>query len=319
MDRRQILAWCLVASVLGGAACASKQGETSGALEGPSSPLARALAAARANGKAVLVVVAPDWPASTSALGDLFGDIFQNQGDDMYEDFALCEVVCATRRQIRDELRVEVLTESVGLVELDGARATWTDLPFDATALSDANEVIGSERGVRDRAEANHDVLRAALVANAEALDRRAEAVRRALGPAQTRAFLARLEAGETLKPEELDDRAALVRTHATWPATRPALIHAARERLLMGAPRGARWAASQGCGSTWIEFLASDGPNAQRELKRRARGFPQVFESTFQGFESASFDLPLLSPACGMAFTSTAGARFLLFYTDEN
>lgn len=328
MNRRNALTWFAIAAASGGATWFGASALSS-ELRSRLTPLEAALAAARANGKILLVIVAPDFPIPESPLGEFLGDVFQNLGDDMYQDFALCEVVCATRQQIRAALNVDAQADTVGLVELEGERSNWTNISLDLSPLTIGVERrtpadgAEKERAFVERAEANHNVLRAAIVPSEVVLARRADSVRRALGAEQTRAFLARLDAGETLKHEELDACAALVRTHATWPATRLPLIRAARERLLVGAPRGARWAESLGCGASQVEFLPRDSRITKHDLRRRLENLTPLAETPLTELSpldvvDSVFDRQTINVLCGMGWTSPAGARFLLFYTDE-
>ncbi len=151
-------------------------------------PLDRAMAQARRNGKPVLVLVAPPPPVGRAELSKAFADALDFGGDELLLAVLLAEVVCATAEQVFEIIGVASTPNDVGLIEIEGEALHWRRIDFDTRPVF----VTGADPDVRDAR--NAEALRSALVGDDALLTRRAQSVRSARGDERIAALDARLE-----------------------------------------------------------------------------------------------------------------------------
>jgi hypothetical protein len=275
------------------------------------SPLERTLEKARASGKPVLALVERDgdpW----APMGRLIADAIA-VGDDLFiAALALCEPVFATREQLRSVLPPTVRVDGTGLIEFDDSGVHWTSIWIE-DGHPGRFDVDSPER---ERAAQNAKALQFEL-AGEDRLRRRAASARQALPLEFQRALVERMDAGDTLPADELIRGAALVLSHRRWRDHLEVLAVRHRSELLTRPLPGSRWAQTQECAKSTVEFLPTDDDGVRFDLDALVTGEPRPPRD--------ARNRPLAQPlperagfACGMARRSDISDRFLLSYTDE-
>jgi hypothetical protein len=218
---------------------------------GPDLDAARRRAASA--GKPLLVLVIPKADEGRHERGTLFGGLLNHGGDEALADLALAEVACGTTDDVGRALGHVADGEPLALLVETGtaAREVVGVAPALPAPWSAAHgDVGGLDRRARERFDGLAKAIRAALLPDRAALERRAAECARALPAAE----LERIRAASPRSLRDVDRGAAVLRLAAEEaPATRAAgiaaLAAAARRRLVDASPRGARWAQSSGCG----------------------------------------------------------------------
>jgi hypothetical protein len=309
VERRQALKWGTLVALgavggLGGAwtFARSAQGRA---------PLDRALADARRLGKPVLVLVGPEPPEGLTQLGESFGALVEEEDDPLLHDLLLCELCCATPRQVLEAAGVRVIPGQVGLIEFTARGLEWKPIDFVARTEGLTHELWESARA------ANKAAVRSALASDGEMLERRAAAVRAARGPQVVAEFTARMDRGEPVQVDELLSMTALLRVRADWSERVGALNDLAFSHFFSVPPRGSRWA-GQACGAADVDALATDSAGVRYDLQRRVNGKSPALRL----LPGRPMSNPLATSSagilCGMSFGGVHGGRFLLFYIDE-
>jgi hypothetical protein len=242
------------------------------------SPLERALAASRTNGKPVLVIVTA--VEAEACRGRWLTDWIEVGGERLFANLALVEVAFATREQLRAclprERRVSAERGEVGLLDALGGECAWTPIENPTGTWCSSESRDGD-------AYANHvELFVAKLVEHLHALD----------GAIRERALLARrgLTADQVADLEvalsharraelEVQDRCAWVfryearlRGAAGFGAWEADMKFPTYERLLRRAPYGARWVSFDEERFS-IEFLPADDELEREKLAARAPG----------------------------------------------
>jgi hypothetical protein len=324
LERRDALklggAWLVAGSLPWWSGCSAESAPgATNAAEAPhgepdlawKSPLERTLETARASGKPVLALVERDGDPWAS-MGRLIADAIAVGDDLSIAALALCEPVFATREQLRKELGPTVRVEGPGLIEFDDAGGRWRPI-----WIEDGHPGrFDAESPERARAAQNTEALKFEL-AGEDRLRRRAASARKALPLEFQRRLVERMDAGDTLPADELIRGAALVLSHRRWRDHVEVLAVRHRSELLARPLPGSRWAQTQGCANSTVEFLPTDDDGVRFDLDALVTGAPRPSRD--------ARNRPLAQPlperagfACGMARRSDISDRFLLSYTDE-
>jgi hypothetical protein len=278
MDRRQFLGAAAVSAAGMGAI-----GWLGHILFRPQS-VPDALRQASRLGKAVLVFIVPEGEGRQYRRGAIFGALLNHGGTYAYLDLALCEIACATMKELRDR-KLEVPGEPLMVLLEDGfPRPTAT--PIDPDIVEDLPDGFDVGVGRLDQmAEERMFKVAGALQVALSAIPIAARALRAEshLPNREVKGLHAALEAGRIPDPTALDRGAAIVRAfgHAGRNAELlVALADATAARVQGAPPAGAKWARATGCGT----LIEGEPDN---------RGY-----------------------ACGMGFVPVVSKRFLWFYT---
>jgi len=320
MDRRDTLKlWTALLGASWWLGCAPEASDDAPQPTAPraNTPLARALAVARENGKPLLVFVAPEPPMTSSRLALDVAEAFEAGGRDLLLDLALCELACASPSQLASQLSIEAQPGEVGWIEPNGGRNSWSRIAMCPPSPLDAVEDGCNEP--KQRGAYNAAQLRAALAGSQEILAQRERDARHALPAAWVETFVARLDAGAAVSDDSLVSGAAILRRHAAARAYEATVLQFVGARVLVRPPAGSRWGKYDGCAHSDVAFLESDSLELQNELSNR------YFDSQYRlrGEEppphsSDAARLAALMVLCGMAYGSESSNAFLVFYTDE-
>jgi len=244
-----------------------------------------ALRQAKSLGKAVLVLVIPEDGGRQYEHGEIFGALLNHGDTYAYLDLALCELACATMKELQEH-GINVAGEPLMLLlESDFPRDAAT--PVDPDIAEDLPSVrdVGFQRANRVAEERMYKVAGALQVAlSATPIATRARRAETHLPRREVAALHADLEAGRIPNPTALDRGAAIVRAfgHAHRNGDLlAALADATAGRVKGTPPVGAKWARATGCGT----YLEDEGPNT--------------------------------NIGCGMGFVPDVSERFLRFFTE--
>ncbi len=309
MERRQALKWGALVAI--GAAGGLGSAWTLARDAQGRAPLDRALADARRLGKPVLVLVGPEPPEGLTRLGDSFGSLVEGEDDEFLHDLLLCELCCATPRQVFEAAGARVIPDQIGLLECTPRGLEWKPVDF-----VPRTEGLGHDLWLAVLA-ANKAAVRSALAHDDGMLKRRAEAVRAARGPQVVAEFTARMDRGEPVQPDDLLSMSALLRVRADWPERVGALNQAAFSHFSDVPPRGSRWA-GQSCAAADVDALPTDSAGVRYDLQRRVNGKSPALRLLPGRPLSNPFASSHAGILCGMSFGGAHGGRFLLFYIDE-
>ena len=280
-------------------------------------PLGRALAAARENGKPVLVFVAPEPPMTASQLAHDVAEAFKAGGRELLLDLALCELACASPSQLAAQLSLTVEPGDVGLIEVSDRRQVWSRIEL--RSPSPFVDVKSALDDLGQCAVENAARLRAALAGSPEILAKRERDALDALPAPWVASFVAQLDRRESLTDAALDRGAVIVRRHSAASAYEAGVLRLVGERVLVRPPPGSRWATYDGCAISEVSFLETDDPRMRRELDQRfddSRYRLRGEEPPPHGSDAAR--LKSLMVLCGMAYGAESSNAFLVFYTDE-
>jgi hypothetical protein len=256
--------------------------------------VAAAFARARQDRRPLLVLVIPAEEKLRHGRGQIFGEVIHHGGPGALDDLLLCEIVCATVKDVATALphaavQGEPLMLLVEAHEVAGALPA--PVPIDPRIQLDVparfDEREATEKAIRERIDTVKEALHAAVLPKPDSLAERARRSRDALVEAERKA-LEEICAGKRATEPELVRRGAaglLLAANAAAPETRDrvrrALDDAGEKLVRKGRPAGAKWASSSGCG---IEI-----------------------EGEHDGF----------GVACGMGYVPEMSRRFLWFFTE--
>jgi hypothetical protein len=290
------------------------------------SPLERALAASRTNGKPVLVIVTAPAPFSQPCQSRWLPDLMFAGGDSFLRALSLVEVAFATREQLRAVLhRVnEDRAESgeIGLLEEIHTRRVWTPIDVEPGPRCDARSDDAEELGRQMEAVAGE--LERHIFADRDATKRRASIARRGLAAEELEQLRSSL-AKEWRADHVLMDRCAWCyrefvleargREFGVW---NPTFVGLAALRLVDQPPYGARWFQLDG-ERLRVDFLERDDELERARLVQRARSAapPRGALTIIRSDHSEASDrMPCGGGPCGTGFTPKASYRFLDEYT---
>jgi hypothetical protein len=242
----------------------------------------------RKSGKPLIVIVIPESDEDKWERGAAFGEWINHGGAEQLAPLALCEVVCATKRELSRRFP-SVTGEPYMALALPGGRVRELWVKPRPYVLERGRAPGEEERITAERIAALAGALAQALDEERPLLVERARA---ALGGLDAATVDERLEAGELPSPALVDRGAALVAEAAATSGgeARARLIGAlaklAMARLRDRAPEGSHWAHASICGYDTVEELPDDDAG-----------------DTIIG--------------CGMGHVPAKGSRFLYFYAD--
>jgi hypothetical protein len=165
-------------------AFAAPQSEVPGASARDTGAFEAAVGTARARGKPLMVVLVP--PQSLRhERGRLWGDLFAYASDAVLADFVLCEWACFEVAELRRRFPALAFTDEVvaALIETTEASATSRAVSFPVGDLAPATFGKYPSALLRTRAEKLAEALQAAILPDAQALERRAQQNREAARP----------------------------------------------------------------------------------------------------------------------------------------
>lgn len=267
--------------------------------------LREAVATAKAEGKPLLVLVAPALAAEGWERGRWFGAWLNHGGAPALHLVALCRLACASAEDLQDVLGVKLAgAPTLVAIELAADAATpvrkTTESPFvpGSTQLEVSGGRAPSEQYVARQQAHIEDGLAKITIAVQDLLNRHGATLARVAADSMARldetqrAVLAAWFAGQAKPADELVVRAAAEVRRAAGAAddaTRQrlltALTEAAMAVVVKRAVAGARWERPGGCGAEFEE--------------------PTPAEAKLQGMM-----------ACGMGFVPPLCERFLNLYT---
>lgn len=239
----------------------STMGASGAAVATRADELAAAHERARSLGKPLLIVLFPQ-PRGMRDLDGAreFGGFLNHATREELALLALAELACGTVEDAERICGVWI-----------GGRATFTlvDAREPGAALSIEPARVGGASArnalAEQRAAAQFEAIRAALLPNPDALDMLAARALARLPDSKRALFEQLADRADALTPEDALAHAALVHTTAArWPnvaATLWATLAAgARQRWVVQRPPGASWAVTAGCGSS-IDGIESRTP----------------------------------------------------------
>jgi len=277
------------------------------------SPLERAIERARSNGRLVLVlVVASDLETRRRESGWL-SDLLAANGDELLLDLSLVEIAFATEAQLGDAIRLPMPSwnrDAIGLIECFGDGPRWTPIRlaygpwFDSCGLPALR--------LADAMQRTAELLRRALLDDAELVERQLARVRAGLDARELAATEARLESGVRLSWQPIERAAWLYRValHREAPLAerwRRLLIFIGGRRVLEGV-HGARWLERTHNGLD-VHFRTDDDADERARFAERAER-----ESLADGSLAATWRhrADCIAGPCGTGSTPVVSYRFL-------